>query len=103
MRPFESTICQCGSGVSGTTKSSDTASRLRPSLIVWVTVPPFTFAPENGLLVCDCAAAVPARARVATATSAAWNNWDFIRGFLLLEGGGRVIAAASVWKVGCGR
>jgi hypothetical protein len=42
-----------------------------------------TLAPENGVLVCDCACATPANAIVASATSAARNNWDFIPGILL--------------------
>ena len=49
MLPFESTTCQCGSGVSGTLKSSDSVSTFLPSFIEWVTVPALTFAPENGL------------------------------------------------------
>src|SRR5213083_845077 len=52
---FESTTCQCGSGVSGTLKSSDNVSTSLPSFVEWVTVPAFTLAPENGLLVWLCA------------------------------------------------
>src|SRR2546422_9548922 len=55
--PLESTTCQCGSGVSGTLKSSDKVSTSLPSFIECVTVPAFTFAPENGLLVWLCASA----------------------------------------------
>src|SRR5437667_8851786 len=36
---------QCGSGVSGTTKSSDSVRTLLPSLMLWVTVPLLAFGP----------------------------------------------------------
>src|SRR5262245_310989 len=55
--PLESTTCQCGSGVSGTLKSSDSVRTFLPSFVACVTVPPFTLEPENGLLVWLCASA----------------------------------------------
>src|SRR6266498_6085237 len=48
--PFESTTCQCGSGVCGGTKSSESVSVLLPFCVVCVTKPLFAFAPWNGPL-----------------------------------------------------
>src|SRR5205823_5634565 len=48
--PFESTTCQCGSGVCGGTKSSESVSVLLPFAVVWVTKPLLAFAPWNGPL-----------------------------------------------------
>ena len=48
--PFESTTCQCGSGVCGGTKSSESVSVLLPFAVVCVTKPLFAFAPWNGPL-----------------------------------------------------
>src|SRR6266700_1257441 len=48
--PFESTTCQCGSGVWGGTKSSESVSVLLPFCVVCVTKPLFAFAPWNGPL-----------------------------------------------------
>src|SRR6266849_2600988 len=52
MLPSESTTCQCGSGVSGTTKSSDSVRTLLPSLMLWVTVPWLALGPWNCDEVC---------------------------------------------------
>src|SRR5882724_5633018 len=51
--PSESTTCQCGSGVSGTTKSSDNVRTLFPSFVLWVTVPLLAFGPWNCDEVCE--------------------------------------------------
>src|SRR6266536_1664906 len=48
--PFESTTCQCGSGVCGGTKLSESVSVLLPFAVVCVTKPLFAFAPWNGPL-----------------------------------------------------
>src|SRR6266581_907393 len=48
--PFESTTCQCGSGVCGGTKSSESVRVLLPFCVVCVTKPLFAFAPWNGPL-----------------------------------------------------
>src|SRR5712692_5876143 len=58
MLPSESTTCQCGSGVSGTTKSSDSVRKPLPSLMLCVTVPLLAFGPWNCEEVCEplCAA-----------------------------------------------
>src|SRR5687768_5202830 len=56
--PFESTTCQCGSGVPGSLKSPDSVSAFLPLTTVWVTVPSLTLAPANFLLTWPgCAAA----------------------------------------------
>src|SRR2546427_591960 len=51
--PSESTTCECGSGVSGTTKSSDNVRTLFPSFELWVTVPLLAFGPWNCDEVCE--------------------------------------------------
>src|SRR6266403_525491 len=51
--PSESTTCQCGSGVSGTTKSSDSVRTLLPSFVLWVTVPLLALGPWNCDEVCE--------------------------------------------------
>src|SRR6266496_880400 len=48
--PFESTTCQCGSGVCGGTKSSESVRVLLPFCVACVTKPLFAFAPWNGPL-----------------------------------------------------
>src|SRR6266699_2490365 len=45
--PSESTTCQWGSGVSGTTKSSDSVRTLLPSFVLCVTLPLLAFGPWN--------------------------------------------------------
>src|SRR5882672_1056476 len=69
MLPFESTICQCGSGVPGTLKSSERVRMFLPAFTVWVTVPVFAFAPWNLVLmwVSSANAVVVTRANTANA------------------------------------
>src|ERR1041385_7671386 len=50
--PSEVTTCQCGSGVSGTMKSSDKVRTFLPSLLLWVTNPVLALLPENLVVVC---------------------------------------------------
>src|SRR5262245_8690014 len=50
--PLESTTCQCGAGVSGTTKSSESVSTFMFPCLEWETVPVFACGPSNLLLVC---------------------------------------------------
>src|SRR5262245_13500396 len=47
--PFESTSCQCGAGVSGITKSSESTSTDLPSTSWCVTKPLLALAPANGV------------------------------------------------------
>src|SRR6266699_1683338 len=71
--PSESTTCQCGSGVSGTTKSSDSVRTLFPSLVLCVTVPLLAFGPWNCDEVCEllCANAPEALSPSTVTTRAA--------------------------------
>ena len=59
--------------MSGTLKSSDNVSTSFPSFVEWVTVPAFTLAPVNGLLVWLCATAnVAVMANAAMLKSPVW-------------------------------
>src|SRR6266481_4275428 len=87
--PLESTTCQCGSGVSGTTKSLESVRTLFPSLMLWVTVPVFTLGPLN----CDdvrepiCAKAVEkpkTRTESVRATATPWRIREKFMEYLIL-------------------
>src|ERR1051325_7881218 len=70
--PFASITCQCGSGVPGTSKSSERVGTVFPAFTTMGPVPLFTFEQENGLLTLVTGAgagAVVSTANAATADS----------------------------------
>src|SRR5687767_5078547 len=100
--PFESMTCQCGSGVSGTLKSGDRRSRCLPFCTLCVTVPAFTFAPANTLLVCAvCADAEPTiNANVPTSAAANRTTCETMLNLLLCQVPGYCVYVATWMKQG---